>query len=114
MGSDDVCRYSSADSTDFGQLSWRYLLPVSSISWRALPQMRQNGLGLVRVGDNTAPVTKLRSFVGEQIDLTVFVRFPVADGWYEEASYAQPIYLDLNGPQSPEKYHFSIETGISF
>jgi hypothetical protein len=38
--------------------------------------MLQNGLGLVRVGDNPAPVTKLRTFVGEQIDITVFVRFP--------------------------------------
>jgi len=42
------------------------------------------------------------------------VRFPLANGWYTEASYAQPLYLDLNGPQSSEKYHFSIEIGTSF
>ena len=61
-----------------------------------------------------APVTNPSAFGGEQIDLTVFVRFPFADGWYAEASYAQPLYLDLNGPQSSEKYHFSIEIGTSF
>ena len=61
-----------------------------------------------------APVTNPSAFGGEQIDLTVFVRFPLANGWYTEASYAQPLYLDLNGPQSSEKYHFSIEIGTSF
>ena len=61
-----------------------------------------------------APVTNPSAFGGEQIDLTAFVRVPLADGWYTEASYAQPIYLDLNGPQSSEKYHFSIEIGTSF
>ena len=61
-----------------------------------------------------APVTNPRAFGGEQIDLTVFLRFPFANGWYTEASYAQPLYLDLNGPQSSEKYHFSIEIGTSF
>ena len=61
-----------------------------------------------------APVTNPSAFGGEQIDLTVFVRFPFAGGWYAEASYAQPLYLDLNGPQSSEKYHFSIEIGTSF
>jgi hypothetical protein len=61
-----------------------------------------------------APVTNPGAFGGEQIDLTAFVRFPFANGWYTEASYSQPIYLDLNGPQSSEKYHFSIEIGTSF
>lgn len=61
-----------------------------------------------------APVTNPSAFGGEQIDLTVFVRFRFAKGWYTEASYAQPLYLDLNGPQSSEKYHFSIEVGTSF
>jgi hypothetical protein len=61
-----------------------------------------------------APVTNPSAFGGEQIDLTVFLRFPFANGWYTEASYAQPLYLDLNGPQSSEKYHFSIEVGTSF
>ena len=31
-----------------------------------------------------------------------------------EAAYAQPLYLDLNGPQSSEKYHFTLEVGTSF
>ena len=61
-----------------------------------------------------APVTNPNAFGGEQVDLTAFVRVPLARGWYAEASYAQPIYLDLNGPQSSEKYHFSIEIGTSF
>ncbi len=61
-----------------------------------------------------APVTNPNAFGGEQVDLTAFVRVPLAQGWYAEASYAQPIYLDLNGPQSSEKYHFSLEIGTSF
>jgi len=39
---------------------------------------------------------------------------PFSDKWYAEASYAQPIYLDLNGPQSSEKFHFALEIGTSF
>jgi hypothetical protein len=31
-----------------------------------------------------------------------------------EAAYSQPIYLDLSGPQTSEKFHFSIEIGTSF
>jgi hypothetical protein len=61
-----------------------------------------------------APVTNPGAFGGEQIDLTAFVRVPLASAWYAEAAYAKPIYLDLNGPQSSQKYHFSIEIGTSF
>ena len=61
-----------------------------------------------------APVTNPSALGGEQVDLTAFVRVPLTKGWYAEASYAQPIYLDLNGPQSSEKYHFSLEIGTSF
>lgn len=61
-----------------------------------------------------APVTNPSAFGGEQVDLTAFLRVPFAKNWYAEASYAQPIYLDLNGPQSSEKYHFSVELGTSF
>ena len=61
-----------------------------------------------------APVTNPNAFGGEQVDVTLFARFPFAAGWYAEATYAQPIYLDLNGPQSSQKYHFSIEIGTSF
>ena len=61
-----------------------------------------------------APVTNPNAFGGELVDLTAFVRVPLTQGWYVEASYAQSIYLDLNGPQSSEKYHFSIDVGTSF
>ena len=61
-----------------------------------------------------APVTNPNAFGGEQVDVTLFARWPFAAGWYAEAAYAQPIYLDLNGPQSSQKYHFSIEIGTSF
>ena len=61
-----------------------------------------------------APVTNPNAFGGEQVDVTLFARLPFAAGWYAEATYAQPIYLDLNGPQSSQKYHFSIEIGTSF
>jgi len=61
-----------------------------------------------------APVTNPAAFGGEQIDLTVFARLPLVERWYAEAAYSQPIYLDLNGPQSSESFHFSIEIGTSF
>ena len=61
-----------------------------------------------------APVTNPNAFGGDQIDLTVFARAPFADSWYVEAAYSQPIYLDLSGPQTSEKFHFSIEVGTSF
>ena len=53
-----------------------------------------------------APVTNPNAFGGEQVDLTAFARVTFTQVWYVEASYAQPIYLDLDGPQSSEKYHF--------
>ncbi len=61
-----------------------------------------------------APVTNPNAFGGEQVDVTGFLRVPFADKWYAEVSYARPVFLDLNGPQSSEKYHFSIEIGTSF
>lgn len=61
-----------------------------------------------------APVTNPQAFGGEQLDFTVFARLPLASGWYVEGAYSQPLYLDLNGPQSSEKFHFSIEIGTSF
>ena len=61
-----------------------------------------------------APVTNPQAFGGEQLDLTVFARLPLASGWYVEGAYSQPLHLDLNGPQSSEKFHFSIEIGTSF
>lgn len=61
-----------------------------------------------------APVTNPQAFGGEQLDFTMFARLPLASGWYVEGAYSQPLYLDLNGPQSSEKFHFSIEIGTSF
>ena len=46
--------------------------------------------------------------------LRFFLRMPFADKWYAEVSYARPLFLDLNGPQSSEKYHLSLEVGTSF
>ena len=50
--------------------------------------------------------------------LTVCAVFPLersqsAPG-LTEAAYSPPIYLDLSGPQTSEKFHFSIEIGTSF
>ena len=45
-----------------------------------------------------ALVTNPNALGGQQVDLTAFVRGPLNEGWYVEASYAQPIYLDLNDP----------------
>jgi hypothetical protein len=61
-----------------------------------------------------APVTNPNAFGGKQLDAEVFLRMPFADKWYAEVSYARPLFLDLNGPQSSEKYHLSLEVGTSF
>ena len=61
-----------------------------------------------------APVTNPSVFGGEQIDVMLFIRVPLGERWYIDASYARPVYLDLNGPQSSEKHHFNIELGTSF
>ena len=61
-----------------------------------------------------APVTNPNAFGGEQVDLTALVRIPLTKGWYVESSCAQPIYLELNGPQASETFHLSLEVGTSF
>ena len=59
-------------------------------------------------------VTNPNALGGEQVNLTAFVRVLLNKVWYVEASYAQPIYLDLNDLQSSEKNHFSLEISTSF
>ena len=59
-------------------------------------------------------VTNPNALGGEQVNLTAFVRVLLNKVWYIEASYAQPIYLDLNDLQSSEKNHFSLEISTSF
>ena len=61
-----------------------------------------------------ALVTNPNALGGQQVDLTGVVRVPLNKGWYVEASYAQPICLDLNDPQPSEKHHFSLEICTSF
>ncbi len=61
-----------------------------------------------------ALVTNPNALGGEQVNLTAFVRVLLNKGWYVEASYTQPIYLDLNDLQSSEKHHLSLEIGTSF
>ena len=59
-------------------------------------------------------VTNPNALGGEQGNLAAFVRVLLYKGWYVEASYPQPIYLDPNDLQSSEKHHFSLEIGTSF
>jgi hypothetical protein len=61
-----------------------------------------------------AAVVNPDAFGGEQVDLTVFSRIDISPYWYGEVRYSRPVYLDLNGPQSAEKYHFSVELGTYF
>ena len=61
-----------------------------------------------------ALVTNPNALGGEQVNFTAFVRVLLNKGWYVEASYTQPIYLDLNDLQSSEKHHLSLEIGTSF
>ncbi len=58
-----------------------------------------------------APVVDPTAFGGQQIDLSLFVSVAVSPAWTLRAEYSQPVWLNLNGPQSAENYHFSI--GIS-
>ena len=61
-----------------------------------------------------ALITNPNALDGEQVNLTAFVRVLLNKGWYVEASYVQPIYLDLNDLPSPDKHYFSLEIGTSF
>jgi len=62
-----------------------------------------------------APVVDPSDFGGQQVDLAVFARLPLgSDGWFVEATYSEPVYLDLNGPQTSEKFHANITIGTSF
>ena len=59
-----------------------------------------------------ALVTDPNALGGEQVNLTAFVRLPLNNGWYVEASYAQPIYRDLDGSQSSEKYLVAVRLSL--
>jgi hypothetical protein len=61
-----------------------------------------------------APVTDPSAFGGQQIDLSVYVDFPIAASWSGRIGYTKPIWFDLNGPQSAQNYHlaFTLTTGF--
>ncbi|MGA1054925.1 MAG: hypothetical protein ACO3S4_06360, partial [Pseudohongiellaceae bacterium] len=61
-----------------------------------------------------APVTDPSAFGGQQIDLSVYVDFPIAGGWSGRIDYTKPVWFDLNGPQSAQNYHvaFTVTTGF--
>lgn len=62
-----------------------------------------------------APVTDPSDFGGQQVDLAIFARMSLgSDGWFVQAEYSEPVYLDLNGPQTSENFHASLTLGISF
>ena len=62
-----------------------------------------------------APVADPNDFGGQQVDLAIFARLPVGNsGWFISAEYSEPLYLNLNGPQSSEKFHANITIGTSF
>ena len=101
------------DLTDRGKtLSGRnyLLLRRAPITYRSFRAMTPSTLALKESAISLSSLTPL--FASHSI---VFGRWaPFADSWHVEAAYSQPIYLDLSGPQTSEKFHFSIEIGTSF
>ena len=61
-----------------------------------------------------APVTDPSAFGGQQIDLAIYVDFDIAGSWAGRVNYSKPIWLDLNGPQSAQNYHFGLTVTTGF
>jgi hypothetical protein len=61
-----------------------------------------------------APVTDPSAFGGQQIDLSVYVDFPIAASWSGRIGYTKPIWFDLNGPQSAQNYHLALTLTTGF
>jgi hypothetical protein len=61
-----------------------------------------------------APVADPTAFGGEQIELTLAAEFDINGSWFVRGEYSEPLWLDLNGPQTAEKYHFALTLGTSF
>ncbi len=61
-----------------------------------------------------APVVNPKAYGGAQVDLALFAQVELGtEGWFTRLEYSEPLYLDLNGPQSGEDYHLSITLGTS-
>ena len=61
-----------------------------------------------------APVVDPTAFGGQQLDLAVYIDLKVAAHWNLRAEYSQPLWLNLNGPQSAEKYHLGLGISTTF
>lgn len=62
-----------------------------------------------------APVADPNDFGGEQVDLSVFVHLRLNDaGSYARLEYSNPVYLDLNGPQSAQNEQIQFSIGTAF
>ena len=61
-----------------------------------------------------APVVDPNAFGGEQLDITVYVALNLSQDWRMKFRYKQPVWLDLNGPQSALDQHVSISVSTSF
>ena len=61
-----------------------------------------------------APVADPTAFGGEQIEFTLAAEFNIDGSWFVRGEYSEPLWLDLNGPQTAEKYHFALTLGTAF
>lgn len=61
-----------------------------------------------------APVVDPNAFGGEQVDVTLYVALNLSQDWRMKLRYKQPVWLDLNGPQSALDRHVSISVSTSF
>jgi len=62
-----------------------------------------------------APVADPNDFGGEQLDLSVFVQLRLNEsGSYARIEYSNPVYLDLNGPQSAQNEQIQFSIGTAF
>jgi hypothetical protein len=61
-----------------------------------------------------APVVDPTAFGGQQLDLAVYVDVELAAHWNLRVEYSRPLWLNLNGPQSAEKFHLGLSIGTTF
>lgn len=111
-----------------GNKGWVNLWSVLTV-WESLRpgvQLSLNSSGAITGRDPVLPsadplgryptaVLNPENYGGNQIDAVLFVRYqPGTSRWYLDARYAEPIYLDLNGPQVAVKSSIGFSIGYSF
>lgn len=61
-----------------------------------------------------APVVDPSAFGGQQLDLAIYMHMKLAVNWNFHVEYSQPLWLNLNGPQSAEKFRLGVGISTTF